>query len=286
MSSTNVSQFRNPSVLVRCNNINAENPLWHPQLECLYWSDIPAGKLFRYFTGAEYECVHSGEPIGGFTIQADGSLLLFRTRGTVEIWREEETITVIDEIPEAIETRFNDVIADPKGRVFAGTMAAGGVNGKLYRINLDGSYEAVVTDLIIPNGMGFSNDYSIFYMTDSFRRSIYKFDYDIESGEISNQTTHIEVPRDVGVPDGMTIDSEGFLWSARWDGYAVYQYDSAGREIAKIELPVKRASSVTFGGKGYDLMFISSAREDTSSETKNAEREPLAGQHLLYRVDC
>lgn len=284
MTHKTVSQFSQPSVLVRCHNRNAENPLWHPQHKCIYWSDIPEGKLFRFFPNKDqHECVHSGEPIGGFTIQSDGSLLLFRTKGTVEIWQEEKIATVISEIPEAIETRFNDVIADPKGRVFAGTMGAGGVDGNLYRIDLDGSYQRVVEGLVIPNGMAFSDDYRTFYMTESHKRVIYKFDYDVESGRLSNQKVHIQVPENEGIPDGMTIDAEKYLWSARWDGSAVYRYDPEGKEIMKIELPVARVSSITFGGEGYRQIFISSAKLDDAPETKNMKQEDMAGN--IFSLD-
>lgn len=260
-----MSPYRNdeveqPSVLIDCQNTNGENLLWHVQHHCLYWTDIPEGKLFRYRLGdSSPEQIYSGASVGGFTIQADGALLLFKTHGTVEIWREGETTLIIDEIPEAKGTRFNDAIADPKGRVFSGTMATETIPGNLYRIERDGSYQVVLKDLLIPNGMAFSKDYRHLYITDSTRRVIYRFDYDIESGDISNQHVHIVTPVDEGVPDGMTMDAAGYLWSARWGGSGVYRYDSLGNPVQKVSVPVEKVSCVTMGGENCDQMFISTA---------------------------
>ena len=103
-----------------------ENPLWHPAEKRLYWVDIPTGRMFRYdpATGAHEQC-YAGEVVGGFTVQEDGALLLFMARGAVRAWRDGFLGTAVPEIPRERESRFNDVIADPLGAVFGGTMARG-----------------------------------------------------------------------------------------------------------------------------------------------------------------
>jgi sugar lactone lactonase YvrE len=103
-----------------------ENPLWHDQEQRLYWTDIPRGRLFRYDpTSEKHEQCYEGRPVGGFTIQIDGSLLLFifMDHGTVASWRDGQLNEVIPEIPAERASRFNDVIADPRGRAFCGTMS-------------------------------------------------------------------------------------------------------------------------------------------------------------------
>ncbi|MHC4399621.1 MAG: SMP-30/gluconolactonase/LRE family protein, partial [Planctomycetota bacterium] len=111
-------------IVVRSQCVLGEAPLWHPAEKRLYWADIDRGRLHRFdpATG-EHKIVLEGRPIGGLTCQADGSLLLFRDRGTVEIFRDGEIVrTVLPKIPDEATSRFNDVIADPRGRVFCGTM--------------------------------------------------------------------------------------------------------------------------------------------------------------------
>ena len=251
-----------PQILVNCNNSNAENPLWHPQHQYLYWTDIPCGAISRYYPQTNtYERIYSGQPVGGFTIQTDGSLLLFKTAGTVEIWNAGKITTVIDSIPEAKDTRFNDAIADPEGRVYSGIIATENTDGKLYRVELDGSYDVVVDDLLLPNGMGFDRDYTCLYLTDSEGHTIYRFDYDRTTGNLSNRRVFIEIPENEGVPDGLTVDSQGYIWSARWDGGHLYRYSPDGKEVMRIPFPTSKVSCVTFGGENYDRMFISTARD-------------------------
>ena len=100
-----------------------EGPLWHPSEQRFYWVDIPAGRLFRCdpATGA-HELCYEGEALGGFTIQADGSLLLFMNRGAIRLWRDGETTTLLEEIPGEEASRFNDVAAGTAGRILGGKM--------------------------------------------------------------------------------------------------------------------------------------------------------------------
>ena len=119
-----------------------EGCLWHPTERRLYWLDISPGHLYRYdpATGRHERCYDSGgEAIGGCAIQQDGALLLLMARGAVRIWRDGQVITLWDEIPEERGTRFNDVIADPGGRIFGGTMATPERPGRQYRIDPDGA---------------------------------------------------------------------------------------------------------------------------------------------------
>jgi len=249
-----------PELIADYRCVTGENPLWHPIEKRLYWIDIPTGRIFRYdpATG-EHEQFYEGEVIGGFTIQADGSLLLFMARGAVKILRDGELITIIDEIPDERESRFNDVIADPEGRVFCGTMPTRSRPGRLYRLERDGRLTKLLDGIGTSNGLGFTPDRKGLYYTDSRRREIYLFDYDRETGEITNQRVFVRVPEGEGVPDGMTVDSEGYVWSARWDGGCLVRYAPDGNEERRIYFPARKVSSLTFGGEDYTDIYVTTA---------------------------
>ena len=249
-----------------------EGPLWHPDEQCLYWVDIPAGRLFRYFPDTDaHEQVLEGEDLGGFTIQADGSLLLFMARGAVKVWRDGIRHTILDEIPDERETRFNDVIADPLGRVFCGTMPTGDRLGRLYRLDPDGSLALLLEGCGCPNGLGFTPDRRGLYFTDSPKREIYLFDYDEDTGAITNRRVFVRMDEEEGAPDGMTVDAEGYVWSAVWDGNRLVRLAPDGVEVCRIAFPAKKVASVTFGGPDYTDIYVATAGgNDKDSEGPGA----------------
>ncbi len=251
-----------PTLIADYHCQTAENPLWHPQERRVYWTDIPQGRLFRYdpATGQHEQCF-DGAMVGGFTIQADGSLLLFMEEGAIATWREGKLNVIVNGLPAERDNRFNDVIADPAGRVFCGTVAkdVGSRPGRLYRLDLDGSLHQILDNLTIANGMGFTPDRRKMYLTDSAKRTIYLFDYAQESGALTNQRVWLRTPDDAGVPDGLTVDAQGHVWSARWDGSALYRYTPDGVEERRIDFPAKKVSSVTFGGADLQDLYVTTA---------------------------
>lgn len=255
-----------------------EGPLWHPDEQRVYWLDITKGRMFRYDPASgHHEQVYEGTPIGGFTIQPDGALLLFMQKGAIKLWREGELTTVIEEIPEERESQFNDVIADPKGRVYCGTLPTKDRLGRLYRLDTDGTLTMLVEGIDCSNGMGFTPDLKRMYYTDSTKYEIYLFDYDQDTGNLSDQRIFVQGPEEDGLPDGMTVDAEGYIWSAHWDGSCVIRYAPDGHEERRIHFPAKQVSSVTFGGPDYTDLYVTTAGGDNKEENG-----PGAG--ALYRV--
>lgn len=262
-----------PIIVADTRLVVGEGTLWHAGEQKLYWLDIPNGSIYRYDPReGRHERIYAGEVIGGFTIQADGSLLLFMARGAVRTWKRGELSTVIEEIPEERETRFNDVIADPEGRVFCGTMSTPKRPGCLYRLGRDGKITRLLEGIGISNGLGFSPDRKRLYYTDSAKGEIYVFDYDNAGGTISNQRVLIRVPASEGEPDGLTVDAEGYLWSARWNGGCIVRFSPEGREVLRVELPARKVSCLTFGGMDCQDIYISTAGGD-----KRDEEGPGAG---------
>ncbi len=256
-----------------------EGPLWHPMEKRLYWADIPRGRLFRYdpATG-EHEQFYEGEVVGGFTIQADGTLLLFMARGAVAVLRDGALDYVIDELPQERDGRFNDVAADPAGRVFCGTMPVDGRLGTLYRLELNGSITPVVDGVDISNGIGFTPDERKMYYTESTARRIYLYDYDRGSGAIANRSVFLETPDDGTIPDGMTVDAEGYVWSARWNGSSLYRYAPDGTEERRVRFPAKKVSSAVFGGEDLMDIYVTTAGGQNKAEEG-------AGAGALFRLN-
>ena len=237
-----------------------ENPLWHPDERKVYWTDIPAGTIFRYdpATG-QHEVCYDGDVVGGFTLQADGALLLFMARGAVKTWRDGAMATLLDEIPDEVDNRFNDVIADPAGRVYCGVMSTPTRAGRLYRLDPDGTLTVMIEDVGTANGMGFTLDRRHMYFTDSRRGEISLFDYDQATGDLMNRRLFVKVPEGGGHPDGMTVDAEGCVWSARWDGGEMVRHAPDGSVDRRVAFPAKKVSSLIFGGDDYTDIYVTTA---------------------------
>jgi D-xylono/L-arabinono-1,4-lactonase len=249
-----------PMVVANCLCDIGENPLWHPLEKRLYWCDIPKGRIFRYdpATGT-YEKCYEGNVVGGFTIQSDGALLLFMARGAIRRWSNGKLTNIVKEIRDERDSRFNDVIADPAGRVFCGTMPTPTRLGRLYRLDRDGKLTIMLEGIGCSNGMAFSVDQKTMYYTDSTTKTIYAFDYGEKTGDLERQRVFAR-PRDTdGVPDGATVDAEGCLWSAQWNGSCIIRYGSDGKEERRVVFSVRKVSSLTFGGATYDDLYVTTA---------------------------
>ena len=240
--------------------VTGEGPLWHPDEGLLYWIDIPLGCLYRYDPndGSKQKVLQAGE-IGGFTIQEDGSLLLFMDKGSIKVLKNGGLTTIVEKIEGEENSRFNDVIANPDGSVFCGTMPSDNKNGSLYKLGVDRKISLVIENAGISNGLGFSTDLEHIYHTNSTKRTITKFEFDADKSLLGKGEVIVSTPDDSGVPDGLTVDSEDCIWSARWDGWSLYKYDSFGNELDRITFEVKKVSCPTFGGTEYKDLYVTSA---------------------------
>ena len=248
-----------------------ENPLCDAQRQCVYWTDITAGKIhYHEPSTGRHRVVYMGEPVGGFTLQESGDLLLFRVNDLALLQANGKAAVLREFSDEGME-RFNDVIADPEGRVFAGTIGSHPHCG-LYRIERAGEITKLFSGTGCSNGMGFSPDLETFYWTCSTTRQILRFDYAQATGEITNRRLFHKTTGDV--PDGLTVDAEGCVWSARWGGAAVVRHAPDGRPIERIEFPAEHVTSVCFGGEKLNELFVTSAKRD-------ADHLPHAGA-LFY----
>ncbi|MEO7032262.1 MAG: SMP-30/gluconolactonase/LRE family protein [Polyangiaceae bacterium] len=240
-----------------------ENPLWDEREGRLYWVDIESARLFRvdHESGA-HECFYrdarDGAMIGGFSFQEDGSLLLFEVDRIAVLSKTGARRVLVEGIDEGM-VRFNDVIADPEGRVFAGTIGKTEHSGGLFRVDLDGTVTPLWRGTGCANGMGFTPDLQRFYWTCSTTRLIYVADYDRATGALSNRREFYRAPEAEGIPDGMTVDLAGAVWTARWGGSALLRLSPDARLVERAPFPVSAVSSAAFGGPNLDVLYVTTA---------------------------
>lgn len=258
-----------------CNT--GENPYWHPDDGCVYWTDIPAGVLYQYDPATKKTVVcYRGDPVGGFTLQGDGKFLLFRVNDIATFdpkLGHVKTIVECDfdtnEIP-----RFNDVHADPLGRVYAGTMGKNNKGG-VFLIERDGSMKQMFAGTNCSNGIAFTPDEKVMYWTDTSGRTIYRFHYDRESGDLTDRRPLYVCPEGEGAPDGMAMDRDGNLWSARWGGSRLCLISPEGKKFDEIRFPTSAVSCAIFGGPKNDELFVTTAQGKPDTDTPDG---------TLYRI--
>ena len=244
-----------------------ENPLWDDRRRCVFWTDITNGKVFRYDIDAGTpRAIYEGEPVGGFTLQENGDLLLFRVND-IALLGEGGTPAVLLRCDDDGMERFNDVIADPEGRVFAGTIGRTSESGGLYRLDPDGTLTKLFDGTGCANGMGFGPDGRTFYWTCSTTRRIFRFHYDRKTGALSNRALFYQATEAEGIPDGMCVDNTGHVWSARYDGSAIVRHNPQGHVVETIKTPVAKVTSCCLGGRDLDMLYVTSAGGRTGSGT-------------------
>jgi D-xylono/L-arabinono-1,4-lactonase len=237
-----------------------ENPYWHPTRRCVYWTDIPAGVLYCWDPAVDrVETVYRGDPVGGFTLQSDGNLLLFRVRDVAVFDVATRQVRVVVQYTDDTMQRFNDVHADPIGRVFAGTIGTADDNGGLYLLDLDLSMRKIDTGSRVANGMAFSLDETTFFWTDTGSRQIFAYDFHRDDGSIRNKRVHYKARDDEGWPDGLAMDRDEHIWSTRWDGGRIVIINRDGKKVDELTMPVPKVSCCFFGGETGSDLFITTA---------------------------
>ncbi len=263
-----------------------EGPVWSVRDQTLYWVDIVGRRAHSYSpsTGRRNGWSLPSE-IGALALRNSGGVLVALRSGFTLLDLDTGNLTPVhDPEPDLPENLFNDGAVDRAGRFWAGTLHQDEVEplGSLYRLDADGTCARMLTDLIISNGIGWSPDDATMYLSDSGQHRIFAFDFDLGRGEISRQRTFAEIDERDGVPDGLTVDSEGHVWAAIWDGGALRRYAPDGALVEVIELPVPRPTSCAFGGPRLTTLFITSARDGLTDS--QLEAAPLSGSLLALET--
>jgi L-arabinonolactonase len=272
--------------VVKIQNQLGECPVWDPRHNCLYWVDIEQSLFYRFHPESGDLMENELEiPIYALALSAQRGLVAGTDEGFV-IYdpganRYEHIAQVITNDP---GRRFNDGAVDRKGRFWAGTLDRNRTpTNHLYRLVAGQPVRSMESGIIQSNGIDWSPDWRTMYLTDTRRRTIYAYDFDLESGEIANRREWVTTPEDPaeGGPDGLVVDAQGFVWSARFRGWKLVRYDPDGKIERKVHLPVQRPSSMIFGGADLDELYITTASiEIRADELKD---HPMAGGILRIR---
>jgi sugar lactone lactonase YvrE len=254
-----------------------EGPVWVSREAALYWVDIKGWKVFRLGEQGVLDEWDTPLRVGSLAPRASGGFIAGTDEGIAIVDLAAGRFEVVEQ-PEAElpDNRFNDGKVDRRGRFWAGTMddRQKQATGTLYRIGSDLRAVPIDAGYGVTNGPAFSPGGEIMYHNDSARKVTYAFDVD-DDGNAANRREFARYGKDDGYPDGMTVDAEGCLWIAFWDGWCVRRYSPAGECLAKIEVPVARPTSCAFGGRGLDRLYISSASIELDAAALAVQ--PLAG---------
>jgi sugar lactone lactonase YvrE len=161
-------------------------------------------------------------------------------------------------------------------------------NGRLVRIDVDGSITEICDGVMIPNGMEFTPDYRRMYFTDSKAHQIYRFDYQQRTGNLSNRKVFATIPENLGLPDGMAVDADGFVWTAIWFGGCLKRFAPDGTLDREVRFPVKQISSIAFAGPHLEYAYgtsAASAESDALRPTSYDLNAPRGGGLYRLRID-
>jgi len=272
-------------LILDARNAVGESPVWSPGDQALYWADIPNKRLYRWsLADASTQSWEADEMLACIAQRADGSWVAGMQSGIFQLTAGNdgrlsgERLVGVSHARE--QMRFNDGRCDRQGRFWAGSMlmdmTAGANVGALYRY--DGTGQAtlpvLLDDLIVPNGLGFSPDGRVMYLSDSHPsvQAIWAFDYDIDSGTPHNRRLFVDMNDYPGRPDGAAVDADGCYWICGNDAGLIHRFTPSGRLDRSLEVPVKKPTMCAFGGANLDTLFVTSIRPGG-----NLDDQPLAG---------
>ncbi|GAA4397387.1 SMP-30/gluconolactonase/LRE family protein [Nibrella viscosa] len=259
-----------PELVLDAKATLGEGSLWHPLEQKLYWVDIE-GKALHIFDPATRHDMSFlvGERIGTVVPVLSGGVLVALRSGIYHLSTDTGELNLITQPLTDPNIRFNDGKCDPAGRFWVGSMHLEQIEGaaSLYRLDTDKDVQVMLTDVTISNGIVWTSDRKTMYYIDTPTGTVQAFDYNEQTGDISNPRPAIGIHESEGYPDGMTIDADDKLWIAHYGGGCVTRWNPVtGEQLQKVTVPVPNTTSCAFGGENLDTLYITTAREGLSKE--------------------
>ena len=264
--------WRGPAILGEC-------PLWDHRSEQLLWIDSLGKKIWHHCPASgETGFIELAREIGSIGLRAGGGLVAGLDNGFHFVDLDTgETRFIADPEPDITDTRLNDGKCDRAGRFWCGSMNVNFTkdNASLYRLDPDLSWHTMDTGFTVSNGIAWSPNDRVLYFSDSRLNRSYAYDFDIETGEISNRRNFANTSTYAGRIDGATVDRDGNYWGALFEGAAIACFSPGGDLIRKIEMRVTCPTMCNFGGRELDVLYVTSAIFTMSHE--ELEAQPQAG---------
>ena len=261
-----------------------ESPIWHPAEKKLFWVDIVGKTIHRIDPkSGEYHSWLMPDQISCIAPNKKGGLIAALKSGIAYLHPISSDVNYVATLPNN-NTMCNDGHCDNQGRFWMGTkdIAENNPSAGIFCF-ANNQLIQKAHQFTVTNGLIFSLDSRYFYVADSPKRIIYRYDFDADAGEIHHQTVFAVIPEDAGYPDGMTIDSEGYLWNCHFNGWRVTRYAPDGKIDRVISVPTQAPSSCCFGDDDLKTIFVTTAKRDVKQS--DLINQPLAGCVLSMRMD-
>ena len=262
-----------------------EGPMWSAHHGKLFWVDIFEGNLHALDAQAGAEESWAMGARASVAVEDEQHNLIVVCQNIIkklnphsgeitDLWTFEEHLP---------NNRPNDGKLDPKGRLWFGTTdhLEQDISGSIYMLGRDGTLHKKLTDFGNPNTFAWSPDGTVFYLADSVKQTMWAFDFNLETGELSNQREFFSLAGTDIIPDGSAVDAAGYLWNAQWNGWRVVRYAPDGSVDHIIEMPVACPTSCAFGGNAFDTLYVTSAKKGQTAD--QLAKQPDAGK--LFKID-
>jgi sugar lactone lactonase YvrE len=274
--------------VVPAQNRLGETPIWDPKENALYWVDWGGFPTWRYDLATGQSTTFPVDlPVTALARRGSGGWIAIAWNG-IYIWEPKTNQYHLihgPAKPDKLEFCYNDAAVDRQGRLLVGTANMNDPflpEGSLYRLDPDGSFYELDSGYATANGIGFSLDSRTIYVADQRNWQIIAMDYNPMQGTTSNRRVFATLPKEEGQPDGLIVDSEGYIWNGHQGGWKLTRYDPDGKIERQIRFPVRHVISFAFGGADLDILYVTTCSWDFTDEDR--KKEPWAGDLLSIQT--
>lgn len=273
-------------IVLENQSILGEGPAWDAINHALLWVDIEQKTINRLdLATGKNQSVQYPTIVGSVVPRSIGGYAFATHQGIFALTADFKIGELLAPFSISSEEQINDGKCDAAGRYWTGTLALDRKSpiAALYCVDQHHHYEKKITGSILSNGIGWNSAQDKMYYIDTKKSCVFELNFNLATGEISQQRVLIDLTHYQGGPDGMTVDSEDGIWIAQWDSGEIHRYHSNGTLDFILPMPVKRVTSCCFGGADLTELYITSTRKGlTEAQLKE---QPLSGSIFKVKVD-